>query len=145
MGCLAGDDVVREATKEKTSLAVFSASPPSRPTESVQSVQCTGTEWIVVSSWSWRQLRFRAVGIKSRGKKSACEDVACDWKTYECRQCSVLRLVAVCVASLVTTGGNRLSGLVWSDCKMCRIAIGLRLSVIKRGCNRRLIKFNHPK
>jgi hypothetical protein len=34
------------------------------------------------------------------------------------------------------TIGNRLSGLVWSDCKTCGKAIALCLSVIKIGCNR---------
>jgi hypothetical protein len=41
-------------------------------------------QWnVVVSSWSLRQLRFRAVGSKSHGKKkSAYEDLMCDVKTY---------------------------------------------------------------
>jgi hypothetical protein len=34
--------------------------------------------------------------------------------------------------------------LVWSDCKLCRIVIALRLSVIKRTCNRNANKSNHP-
>jgi hypothetical protein len=37
---------------------------------------------------------------------------------------------------IMKTSGNRLNGLVWSNCKTCRIVIGLWLSVIKSGYNR---------
>jgi hypothetical protein len=53
-------------------------------------------QWnVVVSSWRRTQLRFRAVGGKSRGKKSAYEDRTCDVKSLCVLQYSDIR-VSVC-------------------------------------------------
>jgi hypothetical protein len=72
MGCLDADDVVRDATIEEMSQAVFSASPLG----ALGGYIIRPTRLSLVSAGS-RQL---AVG-DSRGKKSAGEDLACDLKT----------------------------------------------------------------
>jgi hypothetical protein len=94
------------------SQAVFSASPLgalggyiSRPTKAVQSVSrrwdsgCGDLESgrptsaaNAVSAVGVVQLRFRAVGGKSRGKKSAYEDLICDVKTLSELQYSDIRI-----------------------------------------------------